>query len=54
MNRVEDYECVVENEDTLLETNWWAAAFAKMALEIAGERGLLGEEVKEKCRKQSA
>lgn len=53
MNRLEDYDCITENENTVKYMDWWAGPFGKMALEIARERGLLEEE-KGKCVKQSA
>lgn len=43
MNRLEDYDCITENENAVKEMDWWAGPFGKMALEIAKERGLLEE-----------
>lgn len=53
MNRLEDYDCITENEKAVKDMDWWAGPFGKMALEIAKERGLLKEE-EGKCVKQSA
>ena len=49
MNRLEDYDCITENEKAVKDMDWWAGPFGKMAK----ERGLLEEE-EGKCAKQSA
>ena len=54
MNRLEDYDCITENEEAVKNMDWWATPFGRMAWEIDKERGLDKEDDEPCVVKQSA